>query len=245
MPFLKPFKEKFEVGDLIFGLDSVRSGYIAENPAFLAAKIHFHKKDNYPPISIDQYLTLAEIYQGMNTEIYIKKQREAEESIDDRYINAVNRFNGRLNYNSSEKFRKYRESFKSHLNKHPKYNTVLTDFEYNRQYLGRKCKGGLSFVCENNDPSIVKDVHFILDDIEYERVVYKLDTNITGKELRFLYRNRNNPNISRKVQFWICDKPTSPPWENEGNNLWKNYITQKERESTMAGIANLLGGIRK
>ncbi|SIP71980.1 hypothetical protein XIS1_1300035 [Xenorhabdus innexi] len=121
----------------------------------------------------------------------------------------------------------------------------MEDFEYNRCYLGRKCKGALSFICENNDQEIAKDVHFILDDIEYDKVVYKLDTNITGRELRFLYRNRSNPNISNKVQFWIYGKPTSPPWENDIDDLWKNYITQEEKASPVAGVASLLDGIRR
>ncbi|SIP71979.1 hypothetical protein XIS1_1300034 [Xenorhabdus innexi] len=73
MPFSGLFKTEFEVGDLIFGLADVRARYVDKNPFFSKAKSHFNK-GGYPPIYIDQYLTLAEIFRGITTDIYIKKE---------------------------------------------------------------------------------------------------------------------------------------------------------------------------
>jgi len=44
----------------------------------------------------------------------------------------------------------------------------------------------------------------------------------TGSELRWLYRNRNDPGVQNNVQFWRGGERADPPWESEPER-WSNY----------------------
>ncbi|MEX0447773.1 hypothetical protein [Xenorhabdus sp. SGI246] len=82
-------------------------------------------------------------------------------------------------------------------------------------------------------------IHFILDGINMDTVVYKYDKNITGKELRWLFRHREYPNVAKKIQFWLNDTPTTPPWEEAGSTLWKNYTYQDDYSETLSQLFNI------
>ncbi|MDC9595186.1 hypothetical protein PSI17_16735, partial [Xenorhabdus sp. IM139775] len=103
----------------------------------------------------------------------------------------------------------------------------------------RKCKAGLSWITMSNDnTNLVKNnsVHFILDNIDMKYVVHKrrypgAPHDITSHELRWIYRNRKNINVQKKIQFWLNGHPTFPPWESEeGERMWRLYTPKPEIE---------------
>ena len=135
------------------------------------------------------------------------------------------------------------EDFIQYISDHEKYSSIQSDFSMKGPYgwvyeheslvLGRKCKAGLGWASEN-------DIHvnFVLDDIDMKQVVTKektvsfdligtKETSITSRELRYLYRNRNNEKISSNVQFWNKGKPVEPPWETDPDT-WSLYKPKSE-----------------
>lgn len=111
-------------------------------------------------------------------------------------------------------------------------NPEMSDIELLN--IGRKCKAALVWASESG-----VRVHFILDDIDMDEVVRKLPntrpplgsatptTSITSRELRFLYRNRNNEKISSNVRFWKEGKQVPAPWETD-STTWKRYKPKSE-----------------
>ena len=49
--------------------------------------------------------------------------------------------------------------------------------------------------------------------------------SITNAELRWIYRNKNNADVQRYVQFWSGNIPCTPPWDHsdELKELWETY----------------------
>ncbi|WP_092510851.1 hypothetical protein [Xenorhabdus mauleonii] len=93
--------------------------------------------------------------------------------------------------------------------------------------LGRKCKAGISWVTmkKTKDRLINRiHIHFLLDGINQAQVIDKQGKYITGKELRWLYRHRHHPLVAKKVQFWMDNKPTLPPWTGFGSSDWSRYM---------------------
>lgn len=85
----------------------------------------------------------------------------------------------------------------------------------------RKCKGGLNWITHNT----FRHIHFCLDGLDLVAAasknyngagtadapigkaplgtdVYVKARSITGAELRWVYRNRNDPRVSGQIQFW-------------------------------------------
>ncbi|MDC9606331.1 hypothetical protein [Xenorhabdus griffiniae] len=142
----------------------------------------------------------------------------------------------------SSKHYPYQKSFTSYGNNHKKYNTAFSETltkEGIGKLFSRKCKAGLSWITmSNSNNDIVKNntIHFILDNIDMWYVTtksnYRQDRpDVTATELRWIYRNRENPNVQEKIQFWLNGHPTLPPWENEkGKEIWKLYTPKSEIE---------------
>ncbi|PHM28958.1 hypothetical protein [Xenorhabdus budapestensis] len=251
MPFFRPFRENFYKGDLIYGLTDSRKKYVNESKNFLIAK-HCNDEALYPPIFIDNYLTPAELnhmknfmknYQGKN-----KKNNWINNEEKSSFQNRAEEYSRRYWYEKpkkqedEDKYNHYKRDFFNHLKSHHKYRTITENInEYNKIDIGRKCKGGLSWasIVNGNLPHDMH-IHFILDGINMDSVVYKHDKNITGKELRWLFRHREYPNVAKKIQFWLNDTPTTPPWEGTGSTLWKNYVCQDDYSETLSLLFNAL-----
>jgi hypothetical protein len=46
----------------------------------------------------------------------------------------------------------------------------------------------------------------------------------TGSELRWIYRNRQDPRVAARLQFWQDMQPCFPPWEQpQWRRLWQTY----------------------
>ncbi|CDH34623.1 hypothetical protein [Xenorhabdus bovienii] len=206
-------------GDLIYGLSKERVAYTKKHKPFRFVNMDFHAKEyDFIPTNIDQYVMPFE-----------------------RVINAGSAARRDFNMNLPKK-RPFRDNFKTHMEKHLKYSTAAAEdplSKYSTTHYSRKCKGGLSWIVTDNDPIAQKlKIHFILDGIDMKSVVKKESyisdkTSITAHELRWIYRNRNNPKVKQKIHFWLDGEPSMPPWERpESRELWKEYIPTGELPQT-------------
>ncbi|MBI6550573.1 hypothetical protein [Xenorhabdus lircayensis] len=201
MPFKPPFTKNFSPGDLIYGLQLQRTIYAT----LLRIEISSDQY-NVRASTVDQYVVPREI--------------------------GIRKTGLRQFYNMTlPKNLPYFQDFLDYLSEHPKYRTALTyPNEHPPRISDRKCKGSLSWITIGNN-NLTKDmhIHFILDDIDMEYVVNKreypgAESNVTASELRWIFRNKEHPQVKRKIQFWVNLMPTIPPWEESGAELWRKYI---------------------
>ncbi|MBC8953577.1 hypothetical protein [Xenorhabdus sp. PB62.4] len=217
MPFYRPFKTRFEQGDLIFGLFEERPKYAQE----------------YPQLGFDRFLDTNNI---STIDRYSITQRERD---------------------IREKFEQLipsnQESFDKAIENHCKYNSIRhcedelkidldnRKVHYPEQVTSRKCKAGLSWFSQSLTRSCI---HFILDEIDMECVVYKLPVKnkrkkkslYTASELRWIYRNRRDPKVRSCIQFWRKGVPVAPPWiEGKDVSLWQNYHPKFENSEIELG----------
>ncbi|WP_353739733.1 RHS repeat-associated core domain-containing protein, partial [Yersinia rochesterensis] len=129
-------------------------------------------------------------------------------------------------------------SFQSFLENHEKYKSALYA-KGNNEDVRRKSKGGIEWGISNN-----KRVHFVLDDLDILSVIKKnyqgknsdkgLSTDkhknrsITGSELRWVYRNKNNPLVRDNVIFWAAGKEVAAPWSEDLERYAFNPTTGEE-----------------
>ncbi|MGV3346612.1 hypothetical protein ACGVWS_13050 [Enterobacteriaceae bacterium LUAb1] len=127
------------------------------------------------------------------------------------------------------------KNFIAHLSSHKKYQSVIDPNNYQpdnlSKFWGRKVKGGLSWITSDSleiyqllGRSIT--IHFILDGISMLDVINKTSrykTKITPKELRWIYRHRNDAYVRERIQFWLNGKPVPPPWEGDAAKIWCAY----------------------
>lgn len=142
-----------------------------------------------------------------------------------------------------EKISYKNDEFIQYISNHEKYSSIQSVRSVNGYIgwvyaepeivLGRKCKAGLGWASEN-------DIHvnFVLDKIDMNEVVDKtsessMAKSFTSRELRYLYRNRNNEKIRNNVQFWNEGKPVKPPWETDPET-WSKYKPKSEMASAQA-----------
>lgn len=120
------------------------------------------------------------------------------------------------------------------LERHPKYHAVYSGGsaspgtpKSNAQFR-LKSKNALNHYVEAGI-----GVHFILDGLNLDEVVNKnfkvpgkpqspnnefkhsatdKIRTVTGAELRWIYRNRDRPDVQKFVQFWLKGNPCPPPW---------------------------------
>ncbi|PHM72589.1 hypothetical protein [Xenorhabdus sp. KJ12.1] len=241
MPFKHPFRDRFHVGDLIYGLHNSRAKYIDNMPAFSDAKEH-HDQSNVPPIFIDDYFLEREIIEEeikTRPPLSVKLPKHIN---DPNYEENKNSFFNHLKHELPSKYNNIATNrrYPRYWDKFDKRNNTLCDSE--RDYVekfeavaikdfGRKSKGGLSWAVTNGIY-----VHFILDDIDMLGLINKnkvprnvigsdwaaridLVKSITGQELRWIFRNRGDSRVAAKIQFWLDGKPVAPPWVETPNFL--------------------------
>jgi hypothetical protein len=113
--------------------------------------------------------------------------------------------------------------------------------------LRRASKLGLSFATGQGNT-----VRFVLDQIDMSQVTRKNHRDdrptptgknraVTGSELRYLYRHRNDDAIMSKIEFYFQGSPTVPPWTNAAPwnqsgggrpsdyELWAAYAPRSEQ----------------
>lgn len=106
------------------------------------------------------------------------------------------------------------------LRKVPKKKDHIS-LDYSKQAWMRTSKAGLAFQLSEGKGR----VHFLLDGIDYQRVVNKMPGDITSSELRWLYRHRQEPAVMSNVIFWLEGQRVMAPWEtSEGQHIFASYI---------------------
>ncbi|WP_129953707.1 MULTISPECIES: hypothetical protein [unclassified Rahnella] len=201
MPFFPPFKKQFEEGDLVYGMHEQRGMY--------SNKFEFFKNSATPKniSTIDQYAAT-----------------KVEQTLQHKY----------------ERVKPLKQAdYLRTLSSHSKYKAICEAQGFNmngravhhHQVIGRKCKAGLFWVSTLQDNTTV---HFILDEIDLNMVAEKSHPrdqhgrSFTGVELRWIYRNRHNPQVMKKIQFWLKGSPTVPPWASDNSGFWQQYIPRSE-----------------
>jgi hypothetical protein len=225
MPFEPPFREKYEVGDLVYGLGKPRAALMKDR--FNLAGPNIRTVDQS---TINNYATTGDEQSSYENKLNFAR------GWDD-----TQKDNARTNVGN----------FNSELGQHGKYRTAVNwkttdtgkvrDAQENRAWR-RKCKGGLYYVC------FVKQthVHFCLEEMKLDEVASKTSTNdegekldiddsnpelkmraITSTELRWVYRNRMHGEVKRHIQFWKLNnlkkwEPCLPPWVTDPL-IWAQY----------------------
>ncbi|BET98370.1 hypothetical protein [Xenorhabdus taiwanensis] len=244
MPFHEPFTRKVKIGDLMYGLHPARMKYLKQYEPFKAFDFtkktsgfeYIHEINPFRPIFIDQYMLPQEK----------PKLRGESPEEKERYRKSYSHWKRQSNNMKLAKNHPYHKSFTSYGDNHEKYNTAFSKTPTKEgigRLFSRKCKAGLSWITmSNGNNDIVKNntVHFILDNIDMRYVTNKINfrqdrSDVTAIELRWIYRNRKNPNVQKKIQFWLNGHPTQPPWENEeGKKIWKLYTPKSEIEEAFS-----------
>ena len=212
MPFTIPFKLNFTAGDLIYGLAPSRGGLVQH----LGVDII----NSRGPATVDQY----------------KKSSMDQLRKEDRKA-----WNSFLQDNERhKKYGRYSMAIRGHHNDEEKFASAHSELAQNSAWRA-KSKFGMEWTLVNQRGHI----HFVLDDIDMGAVVTKThrftdtggdvlaedtprgkapagvnkERTITHSELRWVYRNRSNPLVQARIQFWLTTggalQPCGPPWDND------------------------------
>lgn len=115
---------------------------------------------------------------------------------------------------------------------HQKYdpNKISEEFQINNR-IGRACKGGIEYTTRNGN-----DIYFVLDELDIEWAIRDvifpsplMGKSITGREIRWVYRNRENPEVKDHVKFVRDNEIVSTPWETD-KKPWQVYDIYLEKK---------------
>lgn len=120
--------------------------------------------------------------------------------------------------------------FRDHLRNHPKWNVErgisdqdvkghgwqvnknasanVDDMDRARKAWTRTSKAGIEYQTKARGCT----VHFILDGLDYERVVKKIPGDVTSAEIRWLYRHRSDEQVMNHITFWLDGDVKDAPW---------------------------------
>lgn len=234
------FAASFTKGaDLLYGLSKPRGDYLlALDPHYtdraVADPEHLRLQ---PPekmdfIIVDTYNNAflgTEVLTGMNA---LLTNNKGERMLDSKQIADSQNYLGKLEGEHEEVGR-----FREFLEKNTSYDlqSICSDSRGDMvMRYGRSCKAGLAYAATVRKGK----VHFVLDGIDFKRILEDLDKprnerEITGKELRWLFRHRDDSQIKNEVLFWENGVPAKPPWERpEYASAWEAYDKKtKEKHS--------------
>ncbi len=226
MPLIRPYQSSYNQGDLIYGISNIRTLYRTKNPYFNLAR------GNETASTIDQY-SLTEI----ERKCIVDGKRQPVP--DNEYFQ-----------DCIKAHKKYKSAYYAKGTFLPGLGIIQHE-----NVVGRKCKGGLYWVT-STQYSLKKTIHFLLDEINFQSVVSKINPEtgaayknsltpfFTGVELRWVYRNRYKPEVIQSIQFWINGKPCHPPWVKEftkdaeldydPTSLWSTYKPASAKKGSVA-----------
>jgi hypothetical protein len=126
------------------------------------------------------------------------------------------------------------KSFREFLERTYELDSIKASSKANQMMrYGRACKAGLTYAATARNGR----VHFVLDEVDMTRVLAdvnnpKHERNITGKELRWLYRHRNDTQIMASVKFWRDGQPCAAPWDDPAyKTAWEQYGTSRSTKT--------------
>jgi len=102
----------------------------------------------------------------------------------------------------------------------------VTDMDRARKAWTRTSKAGLEYQTKVRGAT----VHFILDGLDFNRVVQKHPGDVTSAEIRWLYRHRNDEAVMNNVKFWLDgEEQSEPPWKQQSNaSIFAKYKPRHE-----------------
>lgn len=138
--------------------------------------------------------------------------------------------------------------FRNFVAQHPKYglssyqpsnsNDRATYEAHMRAAWLKTSKAGLEFQAKHGNGY---KIHFILDGLDYPRVlaqdkvratfaITKMHSplDITSGEVRWLFRNRIDPDVAKAVIFWRDSQQVSPPWVSHPRDF-ANFLYTKDQ----------------
>jgi hypothetical protein len=215
MPFNPPFKNTYSLGDLFYGFHPKRADLIK----YFATTIL--NNNNGERMTVDQF------------------KRGAVQGMPDAIQSAWKQFI--VSNKQHPNYARYSDAIKGY-GKYGYDEDAFAKAETNAAALNSawraKSKFGLDWALRNN----IGHIHFVLDGIDMAAVVTKThnftdggkvlaedsprgkapddaekERTITHSELRWIYRNRNNPQVRQGVQFWLTSgtmQPCGAPWED-------------------------------
>ncbi len=247
--FKKLFKS--EQGDMMFGLSKVLIGKLSwfsmiSHPGELLAMYM-----SGPEVSsLEGQLRPLRIHLRKADDILSGGGMQVDKSIEERvwknYIDPVNEKlfiverksyeNIKLmkdSWSTNSAYKNFAKAYADELSesKYSIYETVyryldLSSEEFSMKLVNRISKGGLSTLLKSKNSAIV---HFMLDEVDMERVVLKTLPSPTSSELRYLYRNRQQ--LADKVLFYKNNELVDAPWRTD-RTLWQRYQPRSERNFT-------------
>ncbi|WP_110973173.1 hypothetical protein [Pseudomonas huaxiensis] len=142
-----------------------------------------------------------------------------------------------------EKYKRYLNQLQPHNFDEEAFSEAVSGRVSNDAFRA-KSKFGMEWTIKRNsglnlDQQVGFHIHFVLNSIDMAAVVTKThklvvdgdtlaqdlprgksqaaakERTITHSELRWIYRNRNNPLVQKSVQFWKDGVTCCPPWEND------------------------------
>ncbi|MBM3114924.1 hypothetical protein [Jeongeupia naejangsanensis] len=170
-----------------------------------------------------------------------QKRRSDRKAVAFEFIRELGNFRGELA--AHPKYGRYLDSLGRFGMNEAVFADKAKEVESNSAWRA-KSKFGMEWTIKKNADPVhpARNIHFVLDDLDMAAVVTKTHRfedashrvlaqdspagkanagedklrTITHSELRWIYRNRNNPLVQRSVQFWLDKTPCVPPWENTG-----------------------------
>jgi hypothetical protein len=217
MPFNQPFRGYFTAGDLIYGLATTRSKLVIHFGAAIMA-------GGGGPVTVDQY-----------RKSLVEQRPKAERTTWNQFLR---------DNEKHPRYSGYGQAIRKYHNDEEAFAKAELRADLQNAAWRSKSKFGMEWTLNGNRGHI----HFVLDDIDMAAVVTKThnytdptsgdvlardsprgkappnavkERTITHSELRWIYRNRNNPLVSGGIQFWLSGNGgiavCGAPWDNVTN----------------------------
>ncbi len=239
----KTFDEDFEDGDLIYGLNGARVGYIQRLGT-----------GRYGNVLIIDDLSNQFLGTGLKIPTNVREQRLGTGGIGDAYAPDAVTSGAAL-------------GFIEFMENHPKWNPDLRPGE---DRFHTRTKHGSKAGLEYTTKVMKRKIHFVLDKLDMQMVVGKSGPgdeegendvklaimqrkdpaqaekkrDVTGSELRWLYRHRNDTAVMDNVRFWEDYNPVAPPWNDQRcSNLWATYKPKSEQLPSTSSSSRLTSSL--
>jgi hypothetical protein len=204
MPFNTPYRDKFESGDLVYGLSKPREEWLKKR-ADEGALIGKNWIDKY---NVD----LTKVSDAVNVDFIVQTLQHPK-------YHKVMKTTTHPQATESKQHA-WRSKSKAGLNwavtTHKHVHFILDNLDMSDVAKKTNTKGNPDYP-QGKAPSTFppKD---------------KVRT-ITNAELRWVYRHKDHPDVQKHIQFWLDDKPCCPPWYSQwvgkqqmtGDQLWADY----------------------
>ncbi len=213
----------FKEGDLFYGLSTPRLKMMQEKIKNVEEILYQNQEnlssENKSFVLLD---TINNQFLGTGYSHQVKSKQElsslSKQEESNFYIKS-HTYEGEKS-NEHHEVKNFREFLENHDRYDPRKIANSDDID---KRIGKACKGGLEYITKIKK----QQIHFVIDGLDVQKVMADLKNakdhrSITGKEIKWLYRHRNDQKIMNHVIFYEKSQPTETPWIKEPE-LWKTY----------------------